>query len=75
MNVLEGVKVVDASQFNAGPTVSLYLAGYGANVVKVERPDGGDDMRRTPPFVGGESAPFMLWNRNKRSMLLKPFFG
>ncbi len=67
MNVLEGVKVVDASQFNAGPTVSLYLAGYGANVVKVERP-GGEDSRAIGPFREGESSYFMSLNRGKRSI-------
>ena len=48
----------------------MILGDHGADVVKVERPDGGDDMRKTPPFVAGESAPFMLWNRNKRSITL-----
>ena len=48
----------------------MLLADHGADVVKVERPGGGDDTRLTPPFVDGESAPFMLWNRNKRSITL-----
>ena len=38
MPLLQGLKVIDASQFNAGPIVSLYLAGYGAEVIKVEQP-------------------------------------
>ena len=69
MHVLEGLKVVDASQFNAGPTVSLYLAGYGADVVKVERP-GGEDSRAIGPFHEGESSYFMSLNRGKRSITL-----
>ncbi len=38
MKILEGLRVIDAGQFNAGPIASLYLAGYGADVVKIERP-------------------------------------
>jgi crotonobetainyl-CoA:carnitine CoA-transferase CaiB-like acyl-CoA transferase len=48
----------------------MLLADHGADVIKVERPDGGDGARAMPPFVGGESAPFMIWNRNKRSIVL-----
>lgn len=67
--ILEGLKVVDASQFNAGPIVSLYLAGWGAGVVKVERP-GGEDSRAIGPFRAGESSYFMSLNRGKRSLTL-----
>jgi crotonobetainyl-CoA:carnitine CoA-transferase CaiB-like acyl-CoA transferase len=48
----------------------MQLADHGADVIKVERPDGGDEARRMPPFVNGEGAPFMVWNRNKRSVTL-----
>ncbi|MEE9274665.1 MAG: CoA transferase [bacterium] len=67
MGVLEGLKVLDASQFNAGPIVSLYLGGYGAEVIKAERP-GGEDSRRIGPFREGESGYFMSLNRGKRSI-------
>ena len=67
--ILEGLRVADASQFNAGPIVSLYLAGWGADVVKVERP-GGEDSRAIGPFRAGESSYFMSLNRGKRSMTL-----
>ena len=67
---LEHLKVLDLTTHLSGPYCAMVLADHGADVVKVERPEGGDDMRRTPPFVGGESAPFMLWNRNKRSVAL-----
>ena len=69
MPLLQGLKVVDASQFNAGPIVSLYLAGYGAEVIKVERP-GGEDSRAIGPFKNGESSYFMSLNRGKRSITL-----
>ena len=67
---LEHLKVLDLTIHLSGPYCAMVLADHGADVVKVENPNGGDDMRRTPPFVGGESAPFMLWNRNKRSVAL-----
>jgi crotonobetainyl-CoA:carnitine CoA-transferase CaiB-like acyl-CoA transferase len=67
---LDGTRVLDLSTFLSGPYCSMLLADLGADVVKVERPPDGDDMRRVPPFVGGESAPFMLFNRNKRSIVL-----
>ena len=67
---LEHLKVLDLTTHLSGPYCAMVLADHGADVVKVERPEGGDDMRKTPPFVAGESAPFMLWNRNKRSVAL-----
>ena len=68
---LEGVRVLEASQVMAGPYCALLLADMGADVVKVEKPRGGDDSRRmAPPFVNGESAAFLAINRNKRSLAL-----
>ena len=68
MSSLSHLKVIDLTTHLSGPYCAMTLADHGADVVKVERPEGGEDMRRTPPFVGGQSAPFMLWNRNKRSI-------
>ena len=68
---LEGVKVLDCSQILAGPYCSMLLADMGADVVKIEKPGGGDDTRRMgPPFLEGESAAFLAMNRNKRSVVL-----
>ncbi len=68
---LKGMKVLDCSQILAGPFCSMLLADMGADVVKIEKPTGGDDTRRMgPPFIGGESAAFMAMNRNKRSAVL-----
>jgi len=69
-SALERLKVVDLSSHLSGPYCAMLLADHGADVIKVERPDGGDDARKMPPFVGGESAPFMIWNRNKRSVVI-----
>ncbi|MCK6526119.1 CoA transferase [Myxococcota bacterium] len=68
---LAGVRVLDLSRVLAGPYATMILGDMGADVVKVERPDGGDDTRRFgPPFVGGESTYFLSVNRNKRSLAL-----
>jgi crotonobetainyl-CoA:carnitine CoA-transferase CaiB-like acyl-CoA transferase len=68
---LDGVKVVDLSRILAGPYCSMLLADMGAEVVKVENPDGGDDTRAWgPPFLEGESTYFLSINRNKKSLTL-----
>ena len=68
---LEGVKVLDLTQIMAGPYCTMMLADMGADVVKIEKPGGGDDTRRMgPPFIEGESAAFLGINRNKRSIVV-----
>ena len=68
---LSGVRVVDLSSSYAGPTATMYLGDMGADVIKVERPETGDDARFWgPPFVGEEAAWFLSANRNKRSVCL-----
>ena len=65
---LAGVRVLDLSRVLAGPYCTMVLADLGADVVKVERPEGGDETRTWgPPFAGGESAYFLSVNRGKRS--------
>ena len=67
---LQGLKVLDLSRFIAGPHCAMLLGDLGADVVKLERPNGGDDVRAIHPQVAGESIYFMVFNRNKRSMTL-----
>lgn len=72
MNLLDGVRVLDLSRMLAGPYGSMLLADMGAEVVKVEDPDGGDPMRvMGPPFLpDGDSAYFLAVNRNKKSVAI-----
>jgi crotonobetainyl-CoA:carnitine CoA-transferase CaiB-like acyl-CoA transferase len=66
---LAGVRVLDLTQVMAGAYCSLLLADMGADVVKVERPDGGDDTRRMSPGPDVERSPaFSAMNRNKRGL-------
>ena len=68
---LDGVKVLDMTRVLAGPYCTMMLGDMGADVVKLERPEAGDDTRGYgPPFVNGESAYFMSINRSKRSLTL-----
>jgi crotonobetainyl-CoA:carnitine CoA-transferase CaiB-like acyl-CoA transferase len=67
---LDGLRVIDLSSHLSGPYCAMLLGDLGADVIKIERPGVGDDARKMPPFVAGEGAPFMLWNRNKRSVAL-----
>jgi crotonobetainyl-CoA:carnitine CoA-transferase CaiB-like acyl-CoA transferase len=68
---LAGLKVVELAHIMAGPVCGLMLADMGASVIKVEKIPGGDDSRRfLPPAIGGESAAFMMMNRNKRGIAL-----
>ena len=66
---LDGLVVLDLTTHLSGPFCGMQLGDLGADVIKIESPQG-DSMRGAPPFVEGESAPFMLWNRNKRGIRL-----
>ncbi|HJX21119.1 MAG TPA: CoA transferase, partial [Steroidobacteraceae bacterium] len=65
---LSGIKVVEVGIYMAGPFCGMQLADLGADVIKVENPDGGDTARDSAPFLDGESSPFIRLNRNKRSL-------
>jgi crotonobetainyl-CoA:carnitine CoA-transferase CaiB-like acyl-CoA transferase len=68
---LHNIRVIDFTEALAGPICGMMLGDLGANVIKVERPNKGDQARGYgPPFVEGESAYFMALNRNKRSLTL-----
>ena len=68
---LDGILVTDLTQNVAGPFCTQILGDMGAEVIKVERPGTGDDARAwAPPYWGGESATFMGFNRNKKSLAL-----
>ena len=65
---LDGIRVIDLSRFIAGPYCAMLLGDMGADVVKVEPPDRGENSRAFGPFVAGESLYTMVFNRNKRSL-------
>ncbi len=64
------MKVIELAHIMAGPVCGLMLADMGADVIKVERPDGDDTRRFLPPDINGEAAAFMMMNRNKRGIAL-----
>ena len=66
---LDGVSVIEIGQALAGPLAGTILGDMGASVVKIEKPDGGDDARLWgPPFIDGDSLFFHAMNRNKKSV-------
>ena len=67
---LDGIRIVDFSHVFQGPVCTQLLADFGADVIKVERPDGGDWSRRWGPFIADVSMPFVNLNRNKRGLAL-----
>jgi len=69
---LEGVRVVDFTHFIAGPLATMILADMGAEIIKIEAPGRGDDLRRYPPLHPDlmHGAPFLWTNRNKRSVAI-----
>lgn len=67
---LAGIRVLEIGAFMAAPFGTMQLADLGADVIKVENPDGGDPVRLIGPYVAGQSSPFARLNRNKRSIAL-----
>ncbi|MEZ5649967.1 MAG: CoA transferase [Burkholderiaceae bacterium] len=68
--MFEGIRVVDVTTSIAGPYATMLLSDFGAEVVKVERPDGDDARAWGPPFLNGQSLWFTAVNRNKRSVVI-----
>ena len=68
MAPLDGIRVIDLSRVVSGPLCTMNLADMGADVIKIEEPERGDESRAFgPPFLGGESPYYLSVNRNKRS--------
>jgi crotonobetainyl-CoA:carnitine CoA-transferase CaiB-like acyl-CoA transferase len=67
---LQGVMVLDLSRVLAGPFCGMMLGDMGADVLKIEEPEVGDESRTWPPFVAGEASGYLSMNRNKRNMTL-----
>lgn len=67
---LAGMRVIELAHIMAGPAAGMMLADMGADVVKVEKPDGDDSRRFVPPEIEGESAAYLMMNRNKRGISL-----
>ena len=67
---LAGLKVIEFAHIMAGPVCGLMLADMGADVIKLESPEGDDSRRFLPPAIAGEPAAFMMMNRNKRGIVV-----
>ncbi|GAB4545904.1 MAG: CaiB/BaiF CoA-transferase family protein [Anaerolineales bacterium] len=70
MQPLNGIRVLDLSRVLAGPYCTMVLGDLGAEVIKVEPPEGDDTRGWGPPFAGGESAYYLCVNRNKRDIVI-----
>ncbi|MER2237585.1 MAG: CoA transferase, partial [Psychrobacillus sp.] len=67
---LHDIRVLDLSRVYAAPAGAMTLGDLGADVIRVEPPDGSDSMREWGPFINGESTYYLCANRNKRSITL-----
>lgn len=70
MQALQGIRVLDLSRVLAGPYCTMVLGDLGADVIKVEPPEGDETRGWGPPFAGGESAYYLCINRNKRDIVI-----
>jgi len=70
MQPLQGIRILDLSRVLAGPYCTMVLGDLGADVIKVEPPEGDETRAWGPPFAGGESAYYLCVNRNKRGIVV-----
>src|SRR6516225_9830808 len=70
MGLLSGIRIVDFSRLLPGAAMTQLLADLGADVIKIERPGAGDDIRRAGPTTHGSSAVHLFLDRGKRSVAL-----
>jgi crotonobetainyl-CoA:carnitine CoA-transferase CaiB-like acyl-CoA transferase len=66
---LDGIRVLELARYQAGPRGGMILSDLGAEVIKIEKP-GGEETRRSPPLVRGQSVYFAVYNRGKKSLCL-----
>src|ERR1041385_1657963 len=66
---LEGVRVLELARYQAGPRGGMIMSDLGAEVIKIER-IGGEETRKNPPMVRGQSVYFSVYNRGKKSICL-----
>ena len=67
---LSNIVVLDLTSVLSGPFATLILKDLGAKIIKVEKPNGGDDVRTWgPPFIGSDSSAFVQLNRNKEKII------
>jgi len=71
-NILEGIRVLDFGRYIAGPFCATLLADLGADVIRIEKPSGGEDRYTVPISNSGEGAYYLQLGRNKRGMTLNP---
>jgi len=64
---LEGLVILDMTRFLSGPFCTMLLGDMGAEVIKIEPPEIGDDTRAWAPFIGGQGSYYLSTNRNKKS--------
>jgi crotonobetainyl-CoA:carnitine CoA-transferase CaiB-like acyl-CoA transferase len=67
---LQGIRVVEIANFVSAPLAGLMLADFGADVIKIEKVEGGDDGRMMPPLIDGDGYFYIEFGRNKRSVAL-----
>src|SRR6516164_3750534 len=69
-DLLSGVRVLDLTTSVAGPYATMLLSDFGAEVIKIERPDGDDARKWGPPFLDRQALWFTAVNRNKKSVVI-----